>query len=1018
VPLPKEEKRFFPALSGRFSGGELRLSIGERGDGGWRKREPPPGTGPYRAIKDAATGNAPALIAAASGHTTVARALLQRDVSSVWADVEREHRWTLLHTSARWNDKALMEEALKHAPGSESMRDAEGLFPVELAALHQQKDVLAALLERDVVREDSFAPLKDLLTVFPKVLDLSERKPPLGPRNAELLSGLLLVLGEGCHELNLRGQNLQTSGSKALAKALKVTKVLKVTNLLRNELDAESAKLLAEVAKKKGISLCGIQRNQTIADFSKKKLTPPDAILLGSDLSQAIVTGGLTSIDLFQNQLCGIWTDGYRNQQGTYTAEGITAIADALRVNGARMVTNLLGNQLDAESAKMLAEVAKQKGISLCGIQRDQTTADFSSHMYLQPPDAILLASDLSQAVVTGTLTRVDVRRNNFAGDGAAQLAAAILGNLKIEMFNEIPIKEMRADLFTELDLNGKGVGVEGVMVVAGLIPVMGALTSLDLSNNSLCGVNGYGGTYTAEGAAALAPALAANGTLTRVDVRRNNIAGDGAAQLAAAVLGNLKIEMFNEIPIQEMRANSLTELDLNGKAFGVEGSMVVAGLMPVMGVLTMLSLTSNTLGEEGTKAICEALEQNKTLKELDISGASTHEGIIGRSAGAKHVAKMLGVNGGLTSLNLRENQLCGLDGYGRGTYTAEGITAIADALRVNGALTELSIYGNRIGDEGVRAICEAIQSNKETKLASLYMGFNKIGPVGATSVAAMVAVTGGLTALDLSSNDLKDDGVSAVFKAIQNNKETKLASLNFSSNSIGPGGANAVAAMVAVPGGLTSIDVRQNNIAGDGAAQLAAAVLGNLKIEMFNEIPIQEMRANSLTELDLKGKDFGVVGGMVVANLIPVMGGLTSINLSKNHLTNYGTDMTGVKELAAALGVNGALTALDLSSNDLKDEGVSAVCEAIQSNKETKLASLNFKHNGIGPVGSKSVTAMVAVTGGLTSIDLSNNRLCGVWTDYSGQHGTYTAEGITAIADAMRVNGGLTKMRYVLPQT
>jgi hypothetical protein len=73
---------------------------------------------------------------------------------------------------------------------------------------------------------------------------------------------------------------------------------------------------------------------------------------------------------------------------------------------GALTVTNLLGNQLDAESAKMLAEVAKQKGISLCGIQRDQTTADFHNKR-IQPPDAILLASDLSQAVVTGALTQV-----------------------------------------------------------------------------------------------------------------------------------------------------------------------------------------------------------------------------------------------------------------------------------------------------------------------------------------------------------------------------------------------------------------------------------------------------------------------------------------------------------------------------------------------------------------------------------------------------------------------------------
>ena len=88
--------------------------------------------------------------------------------------------------------------------------------------------------------------------------------------------------------------------------------------------------MLAEVAKQKGISLCGIQRDQTTADFCNKYLEPPDAILLASDLSQAVVTGGLTSLDLSNNQLCGLDRFG----RGTFTAEGITAIADALRVNG------------------------------------------------------------------------------------------------------------------------------------------------------------------------------------------------------------------------------------------------------------------------------------------------------------------------------------------------------------------------------------------------------------------------------------------------------------------------------------------------------------------------------------------------------------------------------------------------------------------------------------------------------------------------------------------------------------
>jgi hypothetical protein len=354
------------------------------------------------------------------------------------------------------------------------------------------------------------------------------------------------------------------------------------------------------------------------------------------------VNGALTSLDLSNNALCGVAQDPFGGVSGTYTAEGITAIADALRVNGALTVTNLLGNQLDAESAKMLAEVAKQKGISLCGIRRDQTTADFlDCNYYLKPPDAILLASDLSQAIVTGSLTRVDVRGNKIAGDGASQLAAAVLGNLKIEMFNGIPIKEMRADSLTELDLKGswnKYVGVEGGMVVAGLIPVMGALTKLSLAWNKL----------EEEGTMAICKALKQNKTLKELDLSgQNNIGGEA-------------------------------------------GAKHVADMLHVNGVLTKLSLAWNKLEEEGTKAICEALKQNKTLKELDLSGDNT----IGGEAGAKHVADMLGVNGGLTSLDLSGNALRGLvqsfGGGVSGTYTAEGITAIANALRVNGALTKI----------------------------------------------------------------------------------------------------------------------------------------------------------------------------------------------------------------------------------------------------------------------------------------------------------------------------------------
>ena len=195
---------------------------------------------------------------------------------------------------------------------------------------------------------------------------------------------------------------------------------------------------------------------------------------------------------------------------------------------------------------------------------------------------------------------------------------------------------------------------------------------------------------------------------------------------------------------------------------------------------------------------------------------------------------------------------MCGIwnDGWGhqQGTYTAEGITAIADALRVNGALTKLSLASNYLKEEGTKAICEALKQNKTLK--ELDLSDNNIGrgAAGAKHVADMLGVNGALTALNLSSNEIG----------------------------------------------------------------------GHWVVSMQQQVSTRE----------------------------------------------------GPKAIADALLVNGGLTALDLSYNRLEDEGVSAVCKAIQNNKETKLASLNFKKNGIGPVGANAVAAMVAVTGAQTKIN------------------------------------------------
>ena len=118
-------------------------------------------------------------------------------------------------------------------------------------------------------------------------------------------------------------------------------------------------------------------------------------------------------------------------------------------------------------------------------------------------------------------------------------------------------------------------------------------------------------------------------------------------------------------------------------------------------------------MGEEGNKAICKALEQNTTLKELDISHSE-----IGGSAGAKDVAKMVGVNGALTSVDLR---------------------------------------GNQLRDKGWGAIFAAICGNKDSKIMSLNASSENIGLAGVRLIAKALrtSVTGALTSIDLSYNQL-----------------------------------------------------------------------------------------------------------------------------------------------------------------------------------------------------------------------------------------------------------------------
>ena len=78
-------------------------------------------------------------------------------------------------------------------------------------------------------------------------------------------------------------------------------------------------------------------------------------------------------------------------------------------------------------------------------------------------------------------LTDLDVRFNDISGDAAQQLATAVLASLSLEIFGLVPLKELREDKLTKLDLSSKSLGDTEAIVVAELTKVSGVLKALDI---------------------------------------------------------------------------------------------------------------------------------------------------------------------------------------------------------------------------------------------------------------------------------------------------------------------------------------------------------------------------------------------------------------------------------------------------------------------------------------------------------------------------------------------------------
>ena len=120
------------------------------------------------------------------------------------------------------------------------------------------------------------------------------------------------------------------------------------------------------------------------------------------------------------------------------------------------------------------------------------------------------------------------------------------------------------------MDASGNQLHAAGAASLGDMLKVNTTLTELNVSDNEI-GMLEDGPSYdrkqhpTPEGPAALAEGLAANSSVTQVDVRSNNLTDADTAQLFIPIVDKPHFESFSGIPIKQIRDNAITSLDLKG---------------------------------------------------------------------------------------------------------------------------------------------------------------------------------------------------------------------------------------------------------------------------------------------------------------------------------------------------------------------------------------------------------------------------------------------------------------------
>lgn len=393
---------------------------------------------------------------------------------------------------------------------------------------------------------------------------------------------------------------------------------------------------------------------------------------------------------------------------------------------------------------------------------------------------------------------------------------------------------------------------------------------------------------------------------VTSLDVSHNiGICDEGLDHLCAGIakFHRFRVLRVDTIGLGAVGCNALDRLEttrleilcLSNNEICSEGANTFCAAAMKLPYLHTAELDNCKIDGDAAKSLSHLLEHHTALRNI-----SMNHNQLG-SEGAAVLCEGAGESPCLTSMHLAYN----------GILSEPAAKAIADLMVNCDTLMEMNLSGNHLDPKGAPFIGSAIEKSRVLTMFLEDMGYTESTIDEFLDHGA--AETQDLQVMILNSNAIKDEGLSVIAECLS----IGLTDLSLSNCSLTCASQATLLNLVSLSPNLRSLDLSHNLLGPKGCADMVTWMAEN------------ETDSFSLRSLELANCGLGDEGFLV---LVPVMGAMTDMGLSKNGITSSGLiDVMKMNQMIQ-------LRNLDLADNQIDEEGIHSLTERFQQEHKRSL--------------------------------------------------------------------------------